>query len=136
LPNNTKDQCVFIAGGIGITPFLSMIKEVYKKNNPTRITLIYANKNEDSSAYLNELRTIDSTLKNFLLDEVFGSIDINDIQRHIRDINNTSWWVVGPPGMVVEVKHLLEYLGIPSSKIRTEEFTGYWSVNSVKQKYE
>lgn len=36
-----------------------------------------------------------------------------------------SQWVIGPPGMVAEVRHLLAYLGVSDTKIHTEKFIGY-----------
>jgi len=119
LPDSEKPH-IFIAGGIGITPFLSMIESSLKKEKPSPITLLYANKNKESSAYLEYLKELSETSKHFSLDAIFGRIGVDDIQRHVKDTINTSWWIVGPPRMVAEVKHLLVSFNIPDAKIRTE----------------
>jgi len=125
LPKSQNSNHVFIAGGIGITPFLSMIESEVTQESHARIALIYANRDEESAAYLECLRGIDATAKDFSLDAIFERINMDHIQKYMGDKNNTFWWIVGPPGMVAEVKHILGSLGIPDSKIRIEDFIGY-----------
>lgn len=125
MPDFKDVKHVFIAGGIGITPFLSMIKTALKNGLDSPITLLYANRDKESSAYLEDLKKLSLTSNIFSLDSVFGRIEANHVQKHKRDIDNTLWWIVGPPGMVAEVKYLLASVNIPDDKIRIEEFIGY-----------
>lgn len=58
LPRDASRPLVFIAGGIGITPFLSMIRFANENKLNYQITLLYANKNKENAAYLEELTSI------------------------------------------------------------------------------
>ncbi len=125
LPKNDGKKNIFIAGGIGITPFMSMIQSALSGDNPPSITLLYANRDEESCAYLNELKQLSGSSKDFSFYPIVGRIIPDEIQKHVRDIDNISWWIVGPPGMVTEVKHMLAGVGVSDNNIRIEEFTGY-----------
>ncbi len=126
LPSESDRKHVFIAGGIGIAPFLSMIRTSFSSDKNFEIDLLYANRDEESSAYLKELRDLGAASKYFSLNTVFGRIEMKDIEKHTTNENvDILWWIVGPPGMVAEVKGLLESGGIQNDKIRIEEFIGY-----------
>src|ERR671924_825374 len=56
LPSDTSKEYVFVAGGIGITVFRSMLRYIAEENLPYRITLIYSNRDRESTAFLDELR--------------------------------------------------------------------------------
>lgn len=125
---------VFIAGGIGITLFRSIILEEKNENFPRRITLIYCNKKISSAAYYNELEKIQS--KNLRLVNVLeetpknwdgesGLLNENIIQKYITDITLPIYFVVGPPIMVEKTEKLLLDMGIKKTNIRLERFTGY-----------
>ncbi len=124
LPDNGEHT--FIAGGIGIAPFISMIRTVNKlpKSN-LRIKLLYANKSKESAAYTEELQGINGSLENFSLHNSFGRIQIEDIKKSVSDIKNMNWWIVGPPAMVADIRSLLNSMGVYGDKIFTEEFSGY-----------
>ncbi len=125
MPEDGEMKHVFIAGGIGVIPFLSMIRTMAEEGKNSKVSLLYGNRDMASSAYAKELRDLSSKSDNFSLDMIFGRIDDEHIQRHAEDVDNTLWWIVGPPAMVIEIKHLLRALGINDDKIRIEEFIGY-----------
>jgi ferredoxin-NADP reductase len=125
LPRNTVQSVVFIAGGIGITPCISMIRFADGTKRSGQITLFYANRDKGSAAYLNELEAIAGRNSNFVLKNKFGRIDADFIQNSIPDINQPIWYIVGPPPMVAAMRDVLFRLGIDEGKIRFEEFTGY-----------
>ena len=126
LPNKPQNSdYVFIAGGIGITPFFSMIKTAVKNNRPETITLLYANRNEESAAYLDKLKMLEKTSENFSLHLVLGRINASNLNEYLDDKESAYYWVVGPPSMVAEMTSLLVLYGISSSQVRIEEFTGY-----------
>jgi methionine sulfoxide reductase heme-binding subunit len=104
LPKDTSHPLVFIAGGIGITPFLSMIRLATEQKLAHKITLLYANRNAGSAAYLEELTTIRQIVKNF---------------------DEPIWYIVGLPAMVADIRNLLSRLGINDAKIYFEDFVGY-----------
>ncbi len=59
LPEDTGEEYVFVAGGIGITVFRSMLRYVADEGLPYRITLVYSNRDSESSAFLDELEELE-----------------------------------------------------------------------------
>lgn len=131
---NDKDAGphVFIAGGIGITPFRSMIKNVVDKKLPTEIQLIYSNSDSDFT-FGKELKEIDDKTENihieFFDSSKFGHLDDLKIVKFIENwnlkIGNLTWWVCGPPPMVDTMELVLGKLQVAVGKVKTEKFTGY-----------
>ena len=130
---------VFLAGGIGITPFRSMIKYAADKNLNTQIHLIYSNSIPEEIAFRAELDGLAKSWPNLKLDMTVtkpeeskepwkgltGRIDENVIQKLVPDINNNIFWVCGPPAMVEAMEQTLGKLNLSSGKVRSEKFTGY-----------
>lgn len=125
LPKAPASPIVFIAGGIGITPFLSMIRFVTQENLDFKITLLYANKSQDSAAYLDELKRLESKNPNFDLKLKYGMFDHDFINKGIRNLKQPVFYIAGPPFMVPEIKQILTELKVEEDKIFTEEFIGY-----------
>lgn len=125
LPQEETDiSHMFIAGGIGITPFMSKIRSLHEHNSGGRITLLYANRDKSSAAYIKELQS--ASKKNlFTLKTVFGKITEEHIGNLVHTADKMLWWVVGPPPMVAEVSYVLQQSGVSQKAIRTESFTGY-----------
>lgn len=125
LTNDTSKPLVFIAGGIGITPFLSMIRLIHSAKLKHTITLIYANRNKESAAYLDELENYSKQNHRFKIENKFGRIDEEFIRQSIPNLNEVLWYIVGPPPMVASTKDILNKIGISSNQIFIEEFLGY-----------
>ncbi|MBW2970558.1 FAD-dependent oxidoreductase [Candidatus Woesearchaeota archaeon] len=135
LPTDNAVPIVMIAGGIGITPFMSMIKHVLHEKTKHTITLIYSNRNKESAAYLDELQLLSAQNPKFELiatmtkDEAWlgvkGFVDSDFIRQHISDHKNKLFMVVGTPIMMEAVKASLEQLNIAKNNIMTEGFSGY-----------
>ena len=130
---------IFIAGGIGITPFRSMIKNVSDKNLHTEINLIYSNSTSEEITFRKELSDISSLHKNIQINLTIshpeesseqwngniGRIDENLIKKLVSDIAKPTWWICGPPPMIDAMEVVLGKMGITSDRIRSEKFTGY-----------
>ena len=125
LPKDTSRPLVFIAGGIGITPFLSMIRFATEQKLTHQITLLYANRNAESAAYLEELTTITKQNPRFLLKNQFGRIDTDLIRQSINNLDEPVWYIVGLPTMVADMRSLLSQLSVSEAKVYFEDFTGY-----------
>src|SRR5919109_1633453 len=67
LPEDTSRPLVFVAGGIGITVFRSMLRYIREEGLPYRVTLIYSNRDRESTAFLDELRELERDLPDFRL---------------------------------------------------------------------
>lgn len=125
LPKETSRPLVFIAGGIGITPFLSMLRYATEEKLAYQITLLYVNRNTESAAYLEELTTIAKQNRLFLLKNHFGRIDADFIQQSVKNLVEPIWYIVGLSTMVAETRYLLSRLDINDTKIYFEDFVGY-----------
>lgn len=95
LPINTSRSVAFVAGGIGVAPFLSMIRFATESGSNQKITLIYANAIEDDAAYLDELARMEKENSNFKLIAVFGHFNKNFLKDLISQ--KPLWYIVGPP---------------------------------------
>lgn len=130
-----NNKLVMIAGGIGITPFISMLKFIDENNLNYDVVLIYANRNQDSAAYIDELRVLAGE-KNWLkLIETYSNdsnwtgekrlIDKELVADLVNDWPKRCFMVAGPPGMVEAVKNNLLDLGVLKKNIMAENFVGY-----------
>lgn len=135
LPEDTGKPLVFIAGGIGITPFMSMLRNIFEKNLPYKITLVYSNRNQSSTAFLEELQNYQLQTTNYKLiltmtDDPSWTgekrlVDANFIKEYFPNVNNQTYLVVGPPAMVAGVQKSLFEAGVLPQNIKVENFTGY-----------
>ena len=129
---NEQGSHIFIAGGIGITPFRSMIKYVADKNLQNPVYLIYSNSDADI-AFKNELDKIVGVHQNIKI-QYFnsgteGHLDELKIGKFIGNwglkIENLTWWICGPPPMIDAMEQVLGKLKISTGRVRSEKFTGY-----------
>lgn len=124
---------IFLAGGIGITPFRSFIK--YNLDNKLKIPmhLIYSNSNSDfvfGSELKKWSKENDFIKVDFFDTSVLGHLDASKVRKifdiwHLKFEIPATWWLVGPPAFVSAMEEVLESLKIPSSNIISEKFTGY-----------
>ncbi len=128
LPEETSRPIILIAGGIGITPCLSMIRVAVKQKNSHHITLVYGNHDQESSAYLTELESLAAQNPNFILKTIFGRLDQVELEKNIEFNPEAEWFVVGPSIMVESVSATLQKNDVPDTRIHTEEFSGYNSL--------
>jgi ferredoxin-NADP reductase len=141
LDETSDTSNVFIAGGIGITPFRSIIKYVFDNKLSTNIHLIYSASIPSQLLFKNEFDDIahkSPTIVNTYTitqpeglrtkwTEKIGRIDDTLLQDVTTDTerNISIFWVCGPPLMVTALEESLSNLGIPKEHIRSEKFTGY-----------
>ncbi len=125
MPEESAKPIVFIAGGIGITPFLSSIRYAAEEKLPHKITLIYGNRDRESAAYLSELETLEKENQNFKMKKQFGVITKELIESSLENETFPLWYVVGSPKMVRGVRGILSDIGVSGESVRYEEFTGY-----------
>lgn len=139
LHNKLERAAVLIAGGIGITPFMSMLRHATHSALQQRIVLLYANRRPEDSAFLSELQRLEGENRNFRLVATMTrleesrlpwmgateAIDEALLKRIGADLRNPIYYVAGPPAMVNSLRAALERAGIDDDDIRSEEFYGY-----------
>ena len=126
---------VFLAGGIGITPFRSIIHDVSAQNPSRDLTLFYSNRSPGDAGFLAELQQLAQQNPRFRLVATMtnaadwqgerGYIAREMIERHVGDITKPVFYLAGPPAMVAGMETLLEQAGVRSGNIRMEIFAGY-----------
>jgi glycine betaine catabolism B len=139
LHDDYSKPAVFLSGGIGVTPFRSMVKYATDKRLPIKIVMFDSNRNEANILYKDEFEKWAQENKNFaavyaLTDEIpdswsgeRGRIDRSMIERHLEksELGNSIFYICGPPGMLKAMQKLLQEMQVPREKIKVEEFTGY-----------
>jgi ferredoxin-NADP reductase len=136
LPEETDRLYVFIAGGIGITVFRSMLRYIADEGLPHRVTLIYSNRDRESTAFYDELRELEAANPNlevvFTMTEDPGwegetrRIDADMLRDHLgEELDSYTYLVAGPPAMVDGVAEALQGAGIPEDQVRPARFSGY-----------
>lgn len=139
LPEDGSRPVVFIAGGIGITPFRSMAVEAARQKLPHSILLFYANRRPEDAAFLEELRTLEQRHPTFQLvatmteperssrkwEGEIGRINRKMLERHLDDLKENLYFVAGPPGLVNAMQKLLREAGVSKDNIKAEQFAGY-----------
>lgn len=124
LSDNTQLPIVLIAGGVGVAPFLSIIRFLTETHSDHKILLIYANASESSAAYLSELIQLEKNNPNFNLTAVLGVVHADQLREAIKGYlaKKTIWLVTGPQGLVNMVGKYLISHGVALSVIIFEEF--------------
>lgn len=138
LHRNANRPAVFFAGGIGITPFRSIVKDATERRLAHSLTLFYSNRSPGSTAFLAELGQWERQNTNFRLlatitDTPYdagwtrqtGFIDRDFVARHLAVFGDAVSYIAGPPAFVTAMRGVLEGAGADPDNIRTEEFSGY-----------
>jgi ferredoxin-NADP reductase len=127
LPDSPPRPLALVAGGIGITPFLSMLR--FATDNDYEpgcaITLVFANRNRKSAAYLEEMNDMASSRSYLRLMRHFGPIDAAALRGSVKDVAHCIWYVAGPPLMVDATRSALHSLGVDPGRVLFEGFVGY-----------
>jgi ferredoxin-NADP reductase len=127
--SDESTPAVIITGGIGITPFRSVIKDATERNSEQKITMIYSNRTSDDAAFVEDFEEWQSYNPNFEFVTRWtaeeGHIDEPFLKKHIKNLAKPIFYVAGPPGMVAGTTKLLIESGVQEDNIKFEEFAGY-----------
>lgn len=123
-----SSPAVFIAGGIGITPFRSMIKSVVDYKLDLAITLLYSNPDQN---FLFEKELVIWSWKISNLKVIYhsssqnGHISRTQLEQIVQMYGNTIFYLAGAPKMVDDFETMLLALGVDKANIRYDRFDGY-----------
>jgi ferredoxin-NADP reductase len=139
LHNNRARAAVLVAGGIGITPFMSILRQAANDKSPQSLTLLYSNRRPEDAAFLAELQQLEKSNDRFRLVATMTEmgksarpwtgetrlIDEGLVRQVGGGLPNPIYYLAGPPAMVEAMRHTLGAAGVDSDDIRSEEFHGY-----------
>jgi len=115
---------VFLAGGIGITPFRAILLDLERRGEPLNVRLLYANRNEEI-AFRELFDRLAREHSEFSVEYVIEP-DLLDAGRLRGEVGEgRTYWVSGPKPMVDAVQATLEELGAPTEAIKRDAFPGY-----------
>jgi ferredoxin-NADP reductase len=139
LRNNATRTTVLLAGGIGVTPFRSMICLATEDRLRPRIFLFYSNRRPEDAPFLAELQSLERDNPKYKLiasmtemekshlswNGETGLINQEMLEKYLKDAASPIYYIAGPPAMVKGLHEMLSKTGIHDDDIRAEEFAGY-----------
>ncbi|RZF55894.1 2Fe-2S iron-sulfur cluster binding domain-containing protein [Acinetobacter halotolerans] len=135
--SDVPKKILFLAGGVGITPILSMLRKALREAPDSQATLLYFNRNEGSIIFEQELREV-AQLSGFDVHFICDEINPNYIpqgqiyqaklstellSKVVADVKTHEVYVCAPPGFIAASKSMLLDLGLPEVNFHTESFT-------------
>ncbi|HTU03256.1 MAG TPA: ferric reductase-like transmembrane domain-containing protein [Candidatus Sulfotelmatobacter sp.] len=133
------DSVALLAGGVGITPLMSILRSLTDRRWGGKIYFVYSAKAERDIIFREELQTLQRQFPNLHLtltltrpdstswDGATGRIDATLLTHVIPDVTGIPFYLCGPAEMLVATRALLRKLGVQESNIRTESFGARWS---------
>jgi ferredoxin-NADP reductase len=139
LHNNTARPAVLLAGGVGISPFLSIVSHACKKALHHRIILFFANRQLEDAAFIDALWKLERTNTRFSFVPTLTRVNGNNdgwkgetehispemLHRRVGKLQGPIFYIAGPPAMVAATRRMLVEAAVDEDDIRTEEFAGY-----------
>ncbi|MEO8246140.1 MAG: FAD-dependent oxidoreductase [Chloroflexota bacterium] len=138
--HHAQRRAVVLTGGIGITPFRSILLQAAADGGlPYPVLVVYANRRPEDAAFLDELTELarqdpnltfvptmsDVATSERAWDGERGRLDASMLQRHLEGAIDAIYYLTGPPGMIDGLRSMLVEAGVDEDDIRTEAFTGY-----------
>ena len=139
LHKNPAKAAVLLAGGIGITPFFSMVREADHDSAPHKLYLFCSNHRPEDTPFLDTLQGLEKSNPNFKLictmtdmaksmkewKGEIGLVDKGMLLRHLNTLQGPIYYIAGPPAMVAGIKKMLVAANVDEDDIRAEDFAGY-----------
>ena len=127
LPENGSKRLVFIAGGIGVTPFRSMVKWLVDKGEKRDVVFLYSNKTDKDIVF----KDLFESAKEFGVRTVYvntdkdGYIDEKLIKKEVEDFKERTFYISGPEPMVEAFEKMIAAIGVPKNQTERDYFPGY-----------
>ena len=139
LHRKTEKPAVLLAGGIGITPYMSIVRQAAHDKTGHQIYLFYANRRPEDTPFLDVLTEAAKQNPQFHLIATMtemeksqrawngetGHIDKKMLLKYLPAVEGPIYYVAGPPAMVAAMRRILADTGVDDDDVRTEEFSGY-----------
>jgi len=139
LHRKTTRPAVILAGGIGITPFRSMLLQATAAGTGHRLILFYSNRRPEDAPFLEELQELAHRNLNFTLIPTMTDMSKSSVpwtgerghfkkemlMKFVGDPGAPIYYTAGPPALVAAVKEMLSEAGVDGEEINSEDFVGY-----------
>lgn len=139
LRSDEREHVIGIAGGIGIAPFFSMVKDLKERRAERTMTLFYADRDPDSAVFLEELYaladempsfTIVATMMNgddvgFSWESEWGPVTSDMIKAYVPSLREAMFYLSGPFDMVKAAKDTVRSMGVLDARVRVETSAGH-----------
>ena len=136
LPADRTAKLAFIAGGIGVTPFRSMVQDLVDRRDERSLVVLYGNEKTDEIAYAD---VFDQAERELGIKTIYavtdapgerpnmrkGFIDAALIEREVPDFKERTFYISGPRAMVMRFRRVLKELGVDRSCIKEDFFPGF-----------
>jgi ferredoxin-NADP reductase len=130
------EKILFLAGGIGITPLISIIKYCCDKQLPTSMVLFYGCRTENEIAFKKELEEMQLKNQNLKVISVLaesspnwkgkvGFVTAELIKQEVPDFKDRVFYACGPPAMVAAMQKVVAALGLPETQLKLESLAGH-----------
>lgn len=119
-------ELIFIAGGIGITPYRAILLDLDRRGVSINAKLLYANR-DSSFIYKEELGALTAKHKNFTIRYFVSPERIDEIviRKEVADLTRPTFYVSGPEAMVESFEKMLLGMGVPDGNLKRDYFPGY-----------
>ena len=139
LHKNSAKAAVFLAGGIGITPFSSIARQADHDRAPHKLYLFYSNRRPEEAPFVEVLQNLEKTNPQFRFIATMtemrrskktwngetGRIDQEMLSKYLNELRGPIYYVAGPPALVSGMRKMLVASGVDEDDIRSDEFSGY-----------
>jgi ferredoxin-NADP reductase len=139
LHKNSAKPAVFLAGGIGVTPFSSIVRQADHDRALHKLYLFYSNRRPEDAPFVEVLQNLEKTNPQFRFIATMtemrrskktwngetGRIDQEMLSKYLNELRGPIYYVAGPPALVSEMRKMLVASGVDEDDIRSDEFSGY-----------
>ena len=136
LPKAETRRHVFVAGGIGVTPYRSILRHAVNANRGIDAVMLYHSRSQEEIVFRSELELLSGAMRTLTLVHVLdepgpgwagetGRPEEALVRRWVADPAGSLFWLSGPPPFVLAYMELLKRMGVRAGAMRTEGFAGY-----------
>ncbi len=141
LHQDASKPAVFLTGGIGVTPVLSIVRDAVNRKLAHKITVFCANRRPEDGAFVNELEALEEQNPNYMFVPTMTRMDLTSMPWNgeaqsvtvdlisqyatLDRMDGAIWYLTGPVSIVNGMRSLLEQMRVDPDNIRIEEFPGY-----------